>query len=168
MADVVWAPWRMTYILSDKPPGCIFCEKIGAQDDARNLILWRGHTAFVMLNRYPYNNGHLMVVPHAHAASLTELEPAQRAELGELTMRCEQVLRQAMRPDGFNIGLNLGSAAGAGIAEHLHVHVVPRWDGDTNYMTVIGEVRVIPQHLDGTYALLLPYFQTLCQEARPA
>ena len=144
-----------------------FVRKIRAQDDAQNLILWRGHTAFVMLNRYPYNNGHLMVVPHAHAASLTALEPAQRAELGELTMRCEQVLRQAMRPDGLNIGLNLGSAAGAGIAEHLHVHVVPRWDGDTNYMTVVGEVRVIPQHLDDTYALLLPYFQALCQETQP-
>ena len=168
MADVVWAPWRIAYILGDKPTDCIFCEKLCAQDDAQNLILWRGHTAFVMLNRYPYNNGHLMVVPHAHAASLTALEPAQRAELGELTMRCEQVLRQAMRPDGLNIGLNLGSTAGAGIAEHLHVHVVPRWDGDTNYMTVVGEVRVIPQHLDDTYALLMPYFQALCQEAHPA
>jgi ATP adenylyltransferase len=121
-----------------------------------------------MMNRYPYNNGHLMVVPHAHAASLTDMEPAQRAELGELTMRCEQVLRQAMHPDGLNIGLNLGSAAGAGLAEHLHVHVVPRWDGDTNYMTVVGEVRVIPQHLDSTYALLLPYFQALRQEAHPS
>jgi ATP adenylyltransferase len=168
MADVVWAPWRMAYILGDKPAGCIFCEKIRAQDDAQNLILWRGHTAFVMLNRYPYNNGHLMVVPHAHAASLTALEAAQRAELGELTMRCEQVLRQAMRPDGLNIGLNLGSAAGAGIAEHLHVHVVPRWDGDTNYMTVVGEVRVIPQHLDDTYALLMPYFQALRHEGYPS
>jgi ATP adenylyltransferase len=158
----------MTYILSDKPTGCMFCEKPRAQDDAQNLILWRGPTAFVMMNRYPYNNGHLMVVPQAHAASLTDMEPAQRAELGELTMRCEQVLRQALRPDGLNIGLNLGSAAGAGIAEHLHVHVVPRWDGDTNYMTVVGEVRVIPQHLDHTYALLLPYFQALRQEARPS
>jgi ATP adenylyltransferase len=168
MADVVWAPWRMTYILSDKPGGCIFCEKPRAQDDAQNLILWRGQTAFVMMNRYPYNNGHLMVVPHAHAASLTDMEPLQRAELGELTMCCEQVLRQVMHPDGFNIGLNLGSAAGAGIAEHLHVHVVPRWDGDTNYMTVVGEVRVIPQHLADTYALLLPYFQALRPEAHPA
>jgi len=168
MTDVVWAPWRMSYILAEKPIECIFCERLREPYDAKNLLLWRGRTAFVMMNLYPYNNGHLMVVPHAHVASLIDLEPSQRAELGELTMRCEQVLRQAMRPDGLNIGLNLGSAAGAGIAEHLHVHVVPRWDGDTNYMTVVGEVRVIPQHLDDTYALLMPYFQALCQEAHPA
>jgi ATP adenylyltransferase len=161
MADVVWAPWRMTYIASDKPTGCILCEKPGAPHDAHNLILWRGRTAFVMMNLYPYNNGHLMVVPYQHAASLMELDPGQRAELGELTMHCEQILRQAMGPDGFNIGLNLGAAAGAGIAEHLHIHVVPRWAGDTNYMTVVGEIRVIPQHIDQTYAVLVPYFQEL-------
>lgn len=161
MADVVWAPWRMTYILAEKPTGCIFCDKPREARDAQNLILWRGHTAFVVMNLYPYNNGHLMVVPYVHAASLTALAPAQRAELGELTMHCEQILRQALHPDGFNIGLNLGSAAGAGIAEHLHVHIVPRWAGDTNYMTVVGEVRVIPQHISDTYNLLAPYFQTL-------
>jgi ATP adenylyltransferase len=161
MAEVVWAPWRMTYIVGEKPTGCILCEKPRAQHDAKNLILWRGHTAFVMMNLYPYNNGHLMVAPHQHAASLIDLDPVQRAELGELTMHCERILRQAMRPDGFNIGLNLGAVAGAGIAEHLHIHVVPRWGGDTNYMTVVGEIRVIPQHIDQTYALLLPYFQEL-------
>jgi ATP adenylyltransferase len=168
MADVVWAPWRMTYILAEKFPGCIFCERPREPYDAKNLILWRGRTAFVMMNLYPYNNGHLMVVPHGHVASLADLDPDQRAELGELTMHCEQVLRHAMRPDGFNIGLNLGSAAGAGIAEHLHVHIVPRWAGDTNYMTVVGEIRVIPQHIDQTYALLVPYFQALQPGSHPA
>ena len=168
MADVVWAPWRMTYILAEKPTGCVFCERLRESDDAKNLILWRARTAFVMMNLYPYNNGHLMVVPHAHVASLTELDPSQRAELGELTMCCEQVLRQAMRPDGLNIGLNLGSAAGAGIAEHLHVHIVPRWEGDTNFMTVVGEIRVIPQHIDQTYTLLVPYFQALLASSQPA
>ena len=168
MADVVWAPWRMSYILAEKPTACIFCERPREPYDAKNLLLWRGRTAFVMMNLYPYNNGHLMVVPHAHVASLTDLDPSQRAELGELTMRCEQVLRQAMHPDGFNIGLNLGSAAGAGLAEHLHVHVVPRWEGDTNYMTVVGEIRVIPQHIDQTYALLAPYFQALQQGSHPS
>lgn len=161
MGEVIWAPWRMAYITSEKAVGCIFCEKPHQHRDVENYILWRGNAAFVMLNRYPYNNGHLMVVPQAHVASLTELSALQRAELFELTALGEQVLQQALRPDGFNIGMNLGTAAGAGIAEHLHMHVVPRWGGDTNYMTVVGEIRVIPQHLDQTYQLLMPYFQAL-------
>jgi ATP adenylyltransferase len=166
MREVVWAPWRMTYIMSTKEAGCIFCDKPRQQRDAENYILWRGNTAFVMLNRYPYNNGHLMVVPHAHVASLTELGAPQRAELIELTTVCEDVLQQALHPDGLNIGLNLGAAAGAGIAEHLHVHVVPRWEGDTNYMTVVGEIRVIPQHLDHTYTFLASHFQA-CYNKTP-
>jgi ATP adenylyltransferase len=158
MGEVVWAPWRMEYILAPKPAGCIFCDKPQERCDAENLILWRGNTAFVMMNRYPYNNGHVMVVPHVHAASLGALAASQRAELLDLTMACEQVLQQALHPAGFNIGLNLGAAAGAGIAEHLHIHVVPRWAGDTNYMTVVGDIRVIPQHLNHTYQTLAPYF----------
>ena len=159
MGKVVWAPWRMAYIMSEKAAGCIFCDKPRQQRDAENYILWRGSTAFVMLNLYPYNNGHLMVVPHAHVASLTELTAPQRAEILDLTATCEDILFQALHPDGFNIGMNLGAAAGAGIAEHLHLHIVPRWAGDTNYMTVVGEIRVIPQHIDHTYQLLVPYFQ---------
>ena len=161
MGEVVWAPWRMAYIMSEKAIGCIFCDKPRQQHDAENYIVWRGNTAFVMLNRYPYNNGHLMIVPYAHVASLTDLAAPQRAELFELTAVCEDVLHQALHPDGFNIGLNLGAAAGAGIAEHLHVHIVPRWAGDTNYMTVVGELRVIPQHLDHTYQYLVSHFQAL-------
>ncbi|GIX47978.1 MAG: hydrolase [Candidatus Tectimicrobiota bacterium] len=162
MGEVLWAPWRMQYIAASKSPeGCLFCTKLREQRDAENLILWRGQTTFVMLNRYPYNNGHLMVVPVAHVPSLSALPGPQRAELIDLTATCEAVLQQALRPHGFNIGLNLGSAAGAGVAEHLHVHVVPRWQGDTNYMTVVGEVRVIPQHLEATYQQLLPYFRAL-------
>lgn len=161
MGDVVWAPWRMAYIMGEKAGGCIFCDKLLQQRDAENLVLWRGDTTFVMLNRYPYNNGHLMIIPQAHVASLTQLTPRQRGELFELTAISEGILQRAFRPHGFNIGLNLGAAAGAGIAEHLHMHVVPRWAGDTNYMTVIGEIRVIPQHLDETYQLLATHFQTL-------
>jgi ATP adenylyltransferase len=168
MADVIWAPWRMTYIGGEKTTGCIFCAKPLEQRDAENLLLWRGLSAFVMMNRYPYNNGHLMIVPQAHVASLTDLDPAIRAELGELTMHCEQVLRQVMHPDGLNIGINLGAAAGAGIAEHLHIHIVPRWSGDTNYMTVVSDIRVIPQHIDETYALLRPYFEALQPRTPPA
>ncbi len=159
MGETLWAPWRMAYIETEKSPGCILCDKPRESRDADNLILWRGQRTFVMMNRYPYNNGHLMIVPQAHAASLTTLDAAQRAELGDVTALCEEVLRQAMQPQGFNIGLNLGAVAGAGIAEHLHVHMVPRWAGDTSYITVVGEVRVIPQHLEHTYQTLLPYFQ---------
>jgi ATP adenylyltransferase len=170
MGEVIWAPWRMAYILSDKDnnAGCIFCEQPPQQRDAEHHILWRSSTAFVLLNKYPYNNGHLMVVPYRHVASLTDLTPAQRADLFELTASCESILRQVFRPHGFNIGLNLGAAAGAGIAEHLHIHIVPRWAGDTNYITVVGNVRVIPQELVQTYQLLTPHFQTLQQTASPA
>jgi ATP adenylyltransferase len=158
MGDVLWAPWRMDYILAEKAAGCIFCEKPHEQRDAENYILWRGRTTFVMLNRYPYTNAHLMVVPAAHVAWLSDLVPAQHSELMEVTAMCEAILRRVLRPEGLNLGINLGAAAGAGIAEHLHLHIVPRWHGDTNYMTVVGEVRVIPQHLDQTYQLLRPYF----------
>jgi ATP adenylyltransferase len=158
MGEVLWAPWRMDYILSDKEEGCIFCDKPREQHDAANYILWRGRTTFVMLNRYPYTNAHLMVVPQAHVASLHHLDATQRADLMETTAMCEDVLQRALRPDGLNLGMNLGSAAGAGIAAHLHLHIVPRWQGDTNYMTVIGDIRVIPQHLEHTYQMLMPYF----------
>jgi ATP adenylyltransferase len=161
MGEVVWAPWRMDYIMREKETGCIFCDKPRQQRDAENYILWRGDTAFVMLNLYPYNNGHLMIVPHAHVASLTQLTPPQAAEIMALTAISEGVLRRAMQPSGFNIGLNLGTAAGAGIADHLHMHVVPRWAGDTNYMTVVSNVRVIPQLLDDTYQILAAHFQAL-------
>jgi ATP adenylyltransferase len=167
MGDVVWAPWRMDYILTEKEAGCIFCDKPRQPHDVENLILWRGREAFVMMNRYPYNNGHLLVVPHPHAATLGQLTTAQRAELVELTTVCEQVLQDVLRPSGFNIGLNLGAAAGAGMAEHLHIHVVPRWAGDTNYMTVLGEIRVIPQHIVQTYQLLQPYFVAAHSHTQP-
>jgi ATP adenylyltransferase len=168
MGEVVWAPWRMEYILSDKAGGCIFCEKPRQDCDADNLILWRGATAFVMMNRYPYNNGHLMIAPHAHVPSLTALDTTQRTELLELTAMCEGILQHILHPDGFNIGINLGTAAGAGFAEHLHVHLVPRWSGDTNYMTVVGDIRVIPQHLHHTYHLLMTHFQAQRNGSSPA
>ncbi len=169
MGEVLWAPWRMQYILADKTTaGCLFCEKHREHRDTANLILWRTEAAFVMMNRYPYNNGHLMVVPIAHVPSLTALAAPDRAALFELTTVCEDVLQRALHPHGFNIGINLGSAAGAGVADHLHLHIVPRWQGDTNYMTVVGEIRVIPQHLDETYRMLLPYFQTYFGAASPA
>jgi ATP adenylyltransferase len=152
----MWAPWRMSYVGADpaeRNPGCVFCE-LPAQADEPAYILHRGRLAYVIMNRYPYNNGHLMIVPFAHVPSLTDLAPEDAAEMIELTRRSQDVVQEAMRPQGFNVGMNQGRAAGAGIEEHLHLHLVPRWVGDTNFMPAIGDTRVMPQHLDETYALL--------------
>jgi ATP adenylyltransferase len=156
----IWAPWRMAYIVGERSGGCVFCEKSkDMANDQENFVLCRGEFAFALMNIYPYNNGHLMIAPYAHVASLTELNPEQVRDLFCLTQQCERVLTQAMHPEGFNIGINLGKAAGAGIADHLHVHIVPRWNGDTNYMTTVCDSRVIPQQLSETYAILMAYFQ---------
>lgn len=158
--DTLWAPWRIGYIKGEKPSGCIFCERAAEQRDQENLILYRGASCFVILNLYPYNNGHLMVVPYHHAASIEDLTTAVLAELMALTQRALAVLREAMRPTGFNIGINLGVPAGAGVADHVHQHVVPRWVGDTNFMSVVGDARVMPQSLQSCYQLLAPGFQS--------
>ena len=141
---------------------CIFCVKATAPD-AREHILYRGESSYVTLNRYPYNNGHLMVIPYAHAASLELLDPPTLTELMLLVNRGLAVLRQAYHPDGFNIGVNVGQAAGAGIAEHVHIHVVPRWNADTNFMPIVGDTRIIPETLDQTYARLKPLFGAAAQ-----
>lgn len=139
---------------------CVFCVKATAPDVSEH-ILCRGDSAYVTLNRYPYNNGHLMVIPYAHAATLELLDPPTLTELMLLTNRALAALRQAYHPDGFNIGINLGQAAGAGIAEHVHVHIVPRWNADTNFMPIVGETRVIPETLGQTYERLRPLFNAL-------
>ena len=157
----LWAPWRMDFILQNKssaPAGCIFCVKPKEQQDRKNYILYRGAHVFVMLNIYPYNNGHLLISPYLHAKDLAQLDRAVQADLMAATQRSVTALAAAASPDGFNIGINLGKAAGAGIEDHLHIHVVPRWAGDTNYMPVLSETRVIPEHLDATYETLLPHF----------
>jgi ATP adenylyltransferase len=157
--QTIWAPWRMEYILSAKTAACIFCEKSKQLTrDRENLVLYRGQFAFALMNIYPYNNGHVMIAPYVHVPSLTDLNDDQISDLFHLTRRCEQVLKQAIQPEGFNIGINLGKVAGAGIDDHLHVHIVPRWNGDTNYMTTISNIRVIPQCLEDTYGLLISYF----------
>ncbi len=137
--------------------GCVFCAKVGAPDESEH-VLFRGQFAFITLNRYPYNNGHLMIIPYAHVASLENLDPPTLTELMLLTNRGLAVLRQIYHPDGFNIGVNLGQAAGAGIADHVHIHVVPRWSADTNFMPIVGETRVIPETLDRTFSRLRPCF----------
>ncbi len=149
----LYAPWRMAYIEQPQAPksgatGCVFCDAAAAADDIANLIVHRGKTAFVILNKFPYNNGHLMVVPYLHTASLGDLSDAALAEILALTKDAQAALRKAMHPEGYNLGMNLGTAAGAGIADHLHLHIVPRWNGDTNFMPVLADVKVMPDSLE--------------------
>jgi ATP adenylyltransferase len=161
--DRLWAPWRMEYIregIDKKDNGCIFCAKPAQQHemDRENLILFRGAAAFVIMNAFPYNNGHLMVVPYKHTSSMDDIDGAAAAELWSLLAKSRQALSKAFNPDGFNIGINLGRTAGAGIDTHLHVHIVPRWNGDVNFMPVIGETKVISQSLHDAYDALKGHF----------
>ena len=160
----LWAPWRVSYILGPKADKCVFClnaedaDSARTQDDRERLVLYRGRRCFVIMNKYPYCNGHLMVAPFAHVSCITGLDAETSAELMELTQRCTDILRRHFKAQGVNIGINLGEAAGAGVREHLHCHLVPRWNGDSNFMAVMADLRTIPQHIDETYLALLPYF----------
>ena len=148
----LWSPWRMKYIENhEKQEGCVFCIAQAKADSAENLIAFRGKTAYVVLNRYPYTSGHLMVVPFEHKPNLEELDLETRTEIMELTSRCMTVLRNIYKPQGFNMGANIGEAAGAGVAGHVHIHIVPRWAGDTNFMSTLGGTRVLPEALEDTY-----------------
>jgi ATP adenylyltransferase len=135
----------------NKEDGCIFCAAQSREDSAENLIAHRGKHAYVILNRYPYTSGHVMVVPFAHQPTIEELDPAARAEMMELASLCMTVLRKVYNPQAFNMGANIGEAAGAGVKEHVHIHIVPRWKGDTNFMSTLGETRVLPELLEDTY-----------------
>jgi ATP adenylyltransferase len=150
----LWAPWRIEYILSKKAPGCIFCDKPRENKDEENLILFRGNHHFIIMNAFPYNNGHMMVVPYRHTATLSGWSAEEQKEFMVLTDMAVDILKRAMRPDGFNLGINMGQVAGAGVADHIHLHVVPRWNGDTNFMPVLSDTRVISEHLKATYANL--------------
>jgi ATP adenylyltransferase len=142
----------MTYIEADKKEGgCVFCNAQAKQDGSENLIAFRGRFSYVILNRFPYTSGHLMVIPFAHVATIEELDTETRNEMMELTSRCTTELRQLYKPQGFNVGINMGEAAGAGVLGHVHIHIVPRWAGDTNFMSAIGETRVLPESLEDTY-----------------
>ncbi len=158
MPDVLLTPWRYDYLVADKTGGCIFCEAAASDDEERSLVVFRGRRVFVILNRYPYTNGHVMVAPYSHDAWLSDSNAETRTELVEIVARAEKVLVSTYRTDGLNVGINFGSAAGAGIADHYHVHVVPRWKGDTNFMTVAGDVRVVPEELSATRRRLQPLF----------
>jgi ATP adenylyltransferase len=162
--NTIYAPWRMEYIRGKMVEGCIFC-----RDSIRDngFVLYDGKEAFIILNRYPYITGHLMVAPHRHVHNIEELTITESCEMFDLTARCVRVLKDAMGPQGFNVGMNLGKAAGAGVEDHLHVHIVPRWVGDTNALSVFGEVRIISEDLMKTKEDLLPHFLKYEKEVRP-
>jgi len=157
--EILHAPWRIQYILAPKPPpgdASLFTRIAQANDDIANHVIARDRTCFALLNTYPYNGGHLLVVPYRQTSDLNDLTEAELADLMILTRRCQNALIQVMKPDGFNVGLNLGRVAGAGVTDHLHIHVVPRWNGDTNFMPVLAQTSVVPQALTELAALLRP------------
>lgn len=159
----LWAPWRIEYILSPKPDACVLCLPPHDKEDAQRLVLYRGRHTFVIMNKFPYTCGHLMVTPYRHIMKLQDLSEEESSELMSLLRQCSAILQECFHCQGQNLGLNIGEAAGAGIREHLHFHVVPRWNGDASFMAVMNEVHVLPEHLRATYARLLPYFDALCQ-----
>lgn len=167
--DHLWSPWRYRYLAEDrKPDGCIFCRIAASPDDEANLIVHRGATNFVVLNRYPYTSGHVMVIPYAHAASLCDVPEATATEMMALTRLSEACLRNTYRPNGINLGMNIGESAGAGVAGHIHMHVLARWFGDSNFMTTIGETRIVPEELDVTWHRMREAFTAFPASAEPS
>jgi len=158
----LWSPWRMKYIEnSEKENGCVFCNAQAKVDSAENLLTFRGKNAYVILNRYPYTSGHLMVIPFEHISNLEQLNAETRAEMMELASRCTTILRKIYKTESFNMGINIGEAAGAGVLGHVHIHIVPRWPGDTNFMSTTGETRVLPEALEDTYKRVKEGFENM-------
>ena len=157
--DTIWAPWRIQYILGPKDKGCFLCDAFKDDKDRERLVVRRYVHNALVLNRYPYNPGHLMIAPYRHVDSLAAMTPGERAEMMELSSSCVETLKRVMNPQGFNIGINLGDVAGAGLKDHIHLHIVPRWNGDTNFMPVLGQTRVIPQALDDVWLQLHEAFR---------
>lgn len=158
--EILWAPWRMEYVGKDtKPEGCIFCPTTKNNDP--ELLIYADDLVTVRMNKYPYSNAHLLVAPVVHVASLAALKATARMALITMVSQAVEILQTAFKPEGFNVGLNLGKAAGAGVDDHLHFHIVPRWNGDTNFMTIAADIRVIPEHIEVTAAKLRPYFNNL-------
>lgn len=159
MKQPLWAPWRIEYIRSEKEDQCFLCRMFSEDNDRENLLLHRGKTCAIIMNRFPYNNGHIMIAPLRHIAEISDLTDDEVLEMNDLTRRVINALRNTMNAEGFNIGINMGSIAGAGLKDHLHRHIVPRWAGDTNFMAVIGDTHVVPEALLSTYDLLAAELQ---------
>ncbi len=166
----IWAPWRLDYVVSEKPDKCVLCEKLAASDDIANYVLYRGTHNCVLLNTFPYNSGHLMVVPRRHVDDLTRLDAKESAELMQIAQWCVRALQEALGAEGINLGMNIGQVAGAGIADHIHLHIVPRWrprwSGDTNYMTTIANTRVVPQSLADSAEQLRVSIQRIAEKSQ--
>jgi ATP adenylyltransferase len=162
----LWAPWRMDYILGKKQKECIFCKKPMERKDEANLILHQSRYTFVMMNRFPYNNGHMMVVPKRHCPDLEQLDDQELQDLFCSLRASTRILKEELRPDGFNIGMNIGKVGGAGVDEHIHFHIVPRWIGDTNFMPVLGNTKIIPEYIEQTYQKLYSAFRDLHQKKK--
>ena len=158
----IWAPWRVEYIQAGKAEGCVFCNA-GAVKPGEELVLWNGSASVVLLNKFPYNSGHLMVAPARHVSKVEELTPEESGDIFRLIRHSVSGLKDLMNPDRFNIGMHAGRAAGAGIDDHLHMHIVPRWNGDANFMPVLADIKIIPEHLDETMKKLLPRFKDIGQ-----
>ncbi len=161
--EILWAPWRMKFIedLKKTKGVCIFCEAAQTGDDRERLILYRGNVAYILMNRYPYNNGHLLIVPYRHVPSLKELNATEYREMMELTSHSVEIMKDVMNAEGFNCGINIGRASGAGIVEHIHMHVVPRWVGDTNFLPILSGTRSMPEYLTETYDRLIDGFKKI-------
>ena len=157
----LWTPWRIKYIEDQRDDGCFFCKYIQEEDDKENKVLYRSQFSFVVMNIYPYNSGHLMVVPYKHTGDVSELSEESLGDMMFLMRSCVSVLKKMLKPDGFNIGMNIGKVAGAGVKDHIHLHIVPRWNGDTNFMPVLADIKTIPEHIEETYDRLKPLFEDI-------
>ncbi len=161
----LFAPWRYKYVSNPSSEGCIFCKAASTKDDKKSGVLFRGKFSFVIMNKYPYNNGHVMVAPYKHTGNFIELNKDEMLEMSVILQKWQEVIKKAMNPDGFNIGMNIGRIAGAGFEDHLHYHIVPRWSGDTNFMPIIGETKVVPMSIDEAYDILLKAYKKMEIEA---
>jgi ATP adenylyltransferase len=154
----LWTPWRIEYIEKHKDDECFFCKYIKEDDDKKNKVLFRSKYSFIVMNIFPYNSGHLMVAPYRHTGNFLEIKEEELSDIMRLTQICVAVLKEVLNPEGFNIGINIGRVAGAGVEGHIHIHIVPRWNGDTNFMPVLADVKTIPEHIERTYERLKPFF----------